>query len=209
MYKIRPFVVFLAIVLISGCAINREGTFKELINKDGPVALTNAEAIASTSVITLSPSTTTESELDLDDSLIQFGRARSNYKVFELPGSVGQSYQIELRTLCDCLGFNRKSRKIVYPIVYVTNANGDIVKRPTEVDAGDEPQGVPKNIKAIVDGEFGSDGPYYLIVAADTRRLGLTVPDDNEQLLDVPFPYITLPIASYPVGDFTVRFTVQ
>jgi hypothetical protein len=165
------------------------------------------EAIENSAAITLNPSKPTEAKVALNDSVIQFGKYRSNYKLFEFDGVKGSAYTIELRSLCDCLGF---SKTVLYPVAYIIDDEGTIINdKPVQLGQGSMGFSYPMNIHGIWSGSFPKTSKYYFLVAADNRNLESAVADVNAQMVSAPYASISVPMTSDVKGELEIKLVLN
>lgn len=206
----RKFKVFGALILTSsllvGCQSTAKKDYSHLLNSN-KVALTNSEAIQNSTAITLNPSKPTEAKVALNDSVIQFGKYRSNYKLFEFDGVKGNTYTIELRSLCDCLGF---SKTVLYPVAYIIDDEGAIINdKPVQLGQGSMGFSYPMNIHGIWTGSFPETSKYYFLVAADNRNSDSAVADVNAQMVSAPYASISVPMTSDVKGELEIKLVLN
>jgi len=197
---------FVACTLLAGCQSTAKKDYSQLLNSN-KVALTNIEAIENSAAITLNPSKSTKAKIAINDSVIQFGKYRSNYKLFEFDGIKGGSYSIELRSLCDCLGF---SKTVLYPVAYIIDEEGVIINdKPMQLGQGSMGFSYPMNIHGIWSGSFPKTSKYYFLVAADNRNLESTVANVNAQMMSAPYASISAPMTSDVKGELEIKLVLN
>jgi hypothetical protein len=197
---------FVACTLLAGCQSTAKKDYSLLLNSD-KVALTNIEAIENSAAITLNTSKSTEAKIAINDSVIQFGKYRSNYKLFEFDGIKGDSYSIELRSLCNCLGFNKT---VLYPVAYIIDEEGDVINdKPTQFRQGSMGFSYPTNIHGIWSGSFPKTSKYYFLVAADNRNLESTVADVNAHMMSAPYAPISVTMTSDVKGELEIKLVLN
>lgn len=207
MSKVKVFgALLVACTLLTGCQSTAKKDYGQLLNSN-KVAFTNSEAIENSKAIILNPSSETEAKITLDDSVIQFGKYRSNYKVFEFQGDKGREYAIELRSLCDCLGF---SKTVLYPIAYIIDNEGNVINdKPVHIGQGSMGFSYPMNIHGKWSGTFSKTGKYYFLVAADNRNLESSVADVNVQMASAPYAPISVPMTSDVKGEVEITLVIN
>jgi len=207
MSKFKVFgALFLASTILTGCQSTAKKDYGQLLNSN-KVAFTNNEAIENSTAITLSPSKPIEAKIALNDSIIQFGKYRSNYKLFEFEGIKGKGYTVELRSLCDCLGF---SKTVLYPVAYIIDNEGTIINdKPVQLGQGSMGFSYPMNIHGIWSGSFPKTSKYYFLVAADNRNLESTVADVNAQMVSAPYASISVPMTSDVQGKLEIKLELN
>ncbi len=207
MSKFKVFgALFLASTLLVGCQSTAKKDYSQLLNSN-KVALTNSEAIQNATAITLNPAKPTETKISLNDSVIQFGKYRSNYKLFEFDGVKGSDYTLELRSLCDCLGF---SKTVLYPVAYIIDNEGNIINdKPVQLGQGSMGFSYPMNIHGIWSGAFPKTSKYYFLVAADNRNLESAIADVNAQMVSAPYAAISVPMTSDVQGKLEIQLELN
>jgi hypothetical protein len=207
MNKFKVFgVLFVSYTLLVGCQSTAKKDYSQLLNSNN-VALTNSEAIDNSTAITLNSSKPTETKITLKDSVIQFGKYRSNYKLFEFNGIKSAAYSIELRSLCDCLGF---SKTVLYPVAYIIDDKGAIINdKPAQLGQGFMGFLYPMNIHGIWSGTFPKTSKYYFLVAADNRDLESAVADVNTQMVSAPYASFSVPMTSDVKGELEIKLVLK
>lgn len=207
MSKFKVFgALFLASTLIAGCQSTAKKDYGQLLSSN-KVAFTNNEAIEHATAITLDPSKPIEAKIELNDSVIQFGKYRSNYKLFEFDGVKSGDYTIELRSLCDCLGF---SKTVLYPVAYIIDNEGTIINdKPVQLGQGSMGFSYPMNIHGVWSGSFPKTSKYYFLVAADNRNLESAVADVNAQMVSAPYASISVPMTSDVKGELEIKLALN
>ncbi|MBO9492428.1 hypothetical protein J7384_18850 [Endozoicomonas sp. G2_1] len=207
MSKFKVFgALFVTGALLVGCQSTAKKDYGQLLNSN-KVALTNGEAIENSTAIILNPSKPTEAKVTLNDSIIQFGKYRSNYKLFEFDGTKGSVYTIELRSLCDCLGF---SKTVLYPVAYIIDDEGTIINdKPVKLGQGSMGFSYPMNIHGIWSGTLPKTSKYYFLVAADNRNLETNVADVNAQMASAPYASISVPMTSDVKGELEIKLALN
>jgi hypothetical protein len=207
MSKLKVFgALLLASTLLVGCQSTAKKDYGQLISTN-KVALTNIQAIENSEAIVLDSSKPTETKIALNDSVIQFGKYRSNYKLFEFDGVKGDAYAIELRSLCDCLGF---SKTVLYPVAYVIDDEGTIINdKPVKLGQGSMGFSYPMNIHGIWSGSFPKTKKYYFLVAADNRNLESSVANVNAQMVSAPYASISVPMTCDVKGELEIKLVLN
>ncbi len=204
-FKIFGF-LFVSYTLLAGCQSTAKKDYSQLLNSNN-VALTNSEAIDNSTAIALNSSKPTETKITLKDSVIQFGKYRSNYKLFEFNGIKSAAYSIELRSLCDCLGF---SKTVLYPVAYIIDDKGAIINdKPTQLGQGSMGFSYPMNIHGIWSGTFPKTSKYYFLVAADNRDLESAVADVNAQMVSAPYASFSVPMTRDVKGELEIKLVLD
>ena len=113
-----------------------------------------------------------------------------NYRVFDFQLRKGQTYVINVISMCNnmCFGF---SKTILKPRVALVDAQGKLVADHLE---GKNPLAIEWSSVAP------ADGRYFLIVAADNQTLGQTVFTTNAAVPGYTGMTVPVGMASAPFG---------
>jgi len=123
-------------------------------------------------------------EITSNDPVMKFANFTSAYKLFSFYMDKQDSFEIEVISFCDCLGFYKH---ILAPISYVFDKNGNNIAqkvvRRTNGGVG--------TISLHLSGKAPLAGQYYLLTAADNSNPGKIVSKEGFSLLGVT--YVPIP----------------
>lgn len=191
MYKSSLF--FTLSLFLAGCTSNSVINQEQLRSSTTPVARTFEQAIG------LAPSTPLPVnrglfperwEVGAKDPRLEVGQALGNYRLFDFQLRKGQTYVINVISMCNnmCFGF---SKTIMKPRLAVVDAQGGVV---ADHLAGGNPLAVEWS------GVAPADGKYFLIVAADNQTLGQRVLTTNAPVPGYTGMTVPIVMASAPFG---------
>jgi len=129
-------------------------------------------------------------EIDASDPRLEVGQAPGNYRVFDFKLRKGQTYVINVISMCNnmCFGF---SKTILKPRVTVVDSQGKLVADHLE---GQNPLSIEWS------GVAPADGRYFLIVSADNEKPGATVLTVNAPVPGYTGMIVPVGMASAPFG---------
>lgn len=129
-------------------------------------------------------------EIGTTDPRLEVGQAPGNYRVFDFTLRKGQTYVINVISMCNnmCFGF---SKTILKPRVAVIDGQGSVV---VDHIAGRNPLVIEWS------GIASADGRYFLIVAADNQSLGATVLTVNAPVPGYTGMAVPVGMVSAPFG---------
>ena len=179
--------------LLTGCTNTSVNNQERLNASTTPIARSFEQAIQ------LAPSTPLSVnrglfperwEIGLTDPRLEVGQVPGNYRVFDFQLRKGQTYVINIISMCNnlCFGF---SKTILKPRVALVDAQGKVVADHLE---GKNPLAVEWS------GVAPADGRYFLIVAADNQTLGQTVFTTNVPVRGYAGMTVPVGMASAPFG---------
>lgn len=102
--------------------------------------------------------------ISLESPFLNSDQAEGRFEVVTLSGKKGDEYSISLTSLCDCLGFKKW---VVVPRPFLQDGHGQIIGQWRHVN-----QDVQRST-----GVFQENGPYYLLIVADSTSEGKKVGD--------------------------------
>ncbi|MCK6188169.1 MULTISPECIES: hypothetical protein [unclassified Pseudomonas] len=129
-------------------------------------------------------------EIGATDPRLEVGQAPGNYRVFDFKLRKGQTYVINVISMCNnmCFGF---SKTILKPRVTLVDAQGNLVADHLE---GQNPLAIEWS------GVAPADGRYFLIIAADNDKPGATVLTVNAPVPGYTGMTVPVGMASAPFG---------
>ncbi len=124
------------------------------------------------------------------DPRLEVGQVLGNYRIFDFQLRKGQTYVINVISMCNnmCFGF---SKTILKPRLAVVDAQGNVI---ADHLAGSNPLTVEWSSVAPADGKF------FLIVAADNQALGQLVYTTNAPVPGYTGMTVPIGMASAPFG---------
>ncbi len=194
------FITLAACLLLAACAgQSPSGPPADLDSRT--VASTALEAIHNTDAIPMPINAgllTPNWPISAKEPRINFGSSISNYRVFSLELKKGESYSLNVNSLCNepCEGFNKLAIK---PRALLLDASGAVIaKKPTGASS------VLGQITLSWDGQAPESGTYYLLVAADNDDIGRTMVIDDSWLNNSPLMSVNVGMSSAPFGKISV-----
>ena len=142
----------------------------------GRGAGTLAEASAFPDPLILVSDKKMETELNKDSPALYVNGHRSYFATASFRGKAGQSYKVEVWSLCNCLGFRKRT---MHPVVAITKSNGEMMNQtPTVYEPSTywSPSRPALNIfrshvHAVYQGSLPADADYRVVVATDVSRV--------------------------------------
>jgi hypothetical protein len=198
---VHKFLTLAACILLTACASNQQTVYQQAVKSgSSPVAKTTLEAIHNTQAIPLPFDTgllTPQWPISADEPRLDFGSSISNYRVFSLELKKGESYSLNVNSLCQkpCISFNKLALK---PRALLLDAYGTVIAaNPSRASA------VVGQISLSWEGEAPEDGTYYLLVAADNDDLGETIVIDDVWVNNSPLMAVKVGMHSAPFGKIS------
>lgn len=178
---------------LAGCANNSVENQELLRSSTTPIARSFEQAIQ------LAPSTPLPVnrgvfperwEVGASDPRLEIGQAPGNYRVFDFKLRKGQTYVINVISMCNnmCFGF---SKTMLKPRLAVVDAQGHTIADPL---TGQNPVTIEWS------GVAPADGKYFLIVAADNQKSGERILTTNAPVPGYTGMTVPIGMASAPFG---------
>lgn len=197
----HKFLTLAGCLLLAACASNQQAVYEQAVKAGtSPMAKSTLEAIHNTQAIPLplTPSLlATQWPIGADEPRLDFGSSISNYRVFSLELKKGESYRLNVNSLCHkpCSGLNKLALK---PRAMLLDAYGTVIaNKPTSAST------MVGQINLSWDGEAPEDGTYYLLVAADNDNLGETIVIDDVWVNNSPLMAVKVDMHSSPFGKIS------
>lgn len=169
----KKFVMIAATLLATGCASTGSS-----LQDYKSVAGSTKNASVSSSVLNSAPKINLGQQLSGDinkiDPLFLNAGYAANYDAYKLEIPSAGKYHINLKSLCDCLGF---SKTLIYPSIQVLDRNmkaqsiTDASILPGEATTSLLSASLPAHLNANWNVEVKSAGTYYLVVAPNNKDI--------------------------------------
>ena len=171
--KVRAIFIAILIYLVTGCASNPGTLYSSIDSAEKAIPYGSIDVILGASPIDL-PETIhglsfSRKRFDItsSDPVIDFGKYKANYKLFQLKLEKDEQYKIHVVSFCDCLGFDKR---ILVPNAYVIDSQGETVDTTMSSQAASlSSAGFHLQGKAL------ESGMYYLVFSANNSRPGATI----------------------------------
>lgn len=202
------------LVFLAGCASSAPKKYEQMYStnaKERAIQLVDIKSLKNSQELKLGK--VHHSSINEHDNIVALDSYYSNYKMFQVNINDASSFEINIRSWCDCLGF---TKSVLVPEIYLLNAKNQSVDikllSNTLLGAiqGEKPASLSKKWKALVN----SSGVYTLVVYSNNGNIGQKVgalsgtevisygPAAGSQL------NISSSLTSYPVGEFDLSVSM-
>ncbi len=195
-------------MMLSGCATTGEADFATLEQSATATAKTTQAALENSPTLPLKIGKSSETRLELNDPTLWALGQIANYRIFEFSAPQDGRYKIDLMSLCDCIGFNKK---LMRPLGFVLDGEGVVINdAPDSIGYKNETWKLPGRIEGVWSGSAQAGQSYYFLVTADNRAPGSEVTTSSGLTpAGAALIPITVSLKSAPTGKVRVMVTVE
>lgn len=172
--KTKAILFSIFVIILAGCARNHPPPSLTNNPQNSVISEFGSIDVLKSAKVDVLPLEGKKYSIQPHDPIVNFGEYMSNYKVFSMDLSEGGSFNVDITSICSCVGLNKR---ILVPRAYVVNADGNVIETKASKYRAEL-----SFVGYSLSGTVKTDGKYYLVVAANNSNPGKPVAMDTVQV---------------------------
>ncbi|MBB3169441.1 hypothetical protein [Simiduia aestuariiviva] len=172
--KTKAIVILMFVIILAGCARNHPAPSLTNNPQDSIISEFGSINVLKSAKVNVLPLESKKYSIQPHDPIVNFGEYMSNYKVFSMDLAEGDTFNVDITSICSCIGLNKR---ILVPRAYVVNADGNVIETMASKYRSEL-----SFVGYSLSGTVKTEGMYFLVVAANNSNPGKPVAMDTVQV---------------------------